>query len=134
MSRPRAIAVLLALAGLLGLVAVWRWPVDAPSLACPDGGPVQLGEGGVASCAPGAPLPAGQALTLRQKFDCNTATEADFALVPGVGPSLARELVAARDGGYSSWEQIDAVTGVGLTRLNALQAACEIRVMDAGVW
>ena len=134
MSRPRAIAVLLALAGLIGLAAVWRWPVAQPSLACPDGGPVQLGADGVASCAPGSKLPAGQALTLHQKFDCNTATEADFALVPGVGPSLARELVAVRDGGYSSWEQIDAVTGVGLTRLNALQAACDIRVGDAGVW
>lgn len=134
MSRPRAIAVVLALAGLLGLIAVGRWPVASPSLECPDGGPVQLGPDGVASCAPGAPLPAGQALTLKQKFDCNTATEADFALVPGVGPSLAHELVAARDGGFVSWDQIDAVSGVGETRLIALQAACDIRVMDAGVW
>jgi len=138
MSRPRAIAVVLALAGLLGLVAVWRWSVSAPSLECPDGGQVQLGPDGVASCAPGAPLPAGQALTLRQKFDCNTASEADFALVVGVGPSLAHELVVARsslgDGGFASWEQIDAVSGVGQTRLIALQAACDIHVMDAGVW
>ena len=134
MSRPRAIAVLLAFAGLLGFLALWRWPAAAPALSCPDGGPLQLGAEGVARCEAGAPLPAGQALTLRQKFDCNTATEADFALVPGVGPSLARELVAARDGGFLSWDAIDAVTGVGLTRLNALQAACEIRVVDAGVW
>jgi competence protein ComEA len=134
MSRNRAIAVVLALAGLLGIAFVWRWPVAAPSLDCPDGGPVQLGPDGVASCAPGSPLPAGQALTLHQKFDCNTATEADLALIPGVGPSLAHELVAARDGGFTSWDQVDAVSGVGQTRLIALQAACDIRVMDAGVW
>ena len=134
MSRPQSIAVVLAAAGLLGLFAAWRSPPASPSLACPDGGPLQLGADGVASCQPGQPLPAGQALTLRQKFDCNTATEADFALVPGVGPSLARELVAARDGGFVSWAQIDAVSGVGATRLNALQAACDIRVVDAGVW
>ncbi len=134
MSRPRAIAVVLALAGLLGLAAAWRRPVQVPSLECPDGGRVQLGPDGVASCRPGAPLPAGQALTLHQKFDCNTASEADFALVAGVGPSLAHELVAARDGGFRSWEEIDAVSGVGETRLNALKAACEIRVRDAGVW
>lgn len=134
MSRPQAIAVVLAAAGLLGLLAVWRAPLASPSLACPDGGPVQLGPDGVASCQAGLALPAGQALTLRQKFDCNTATEADFALVPGLGPSLARELVAARDGGFVSWAQIDAVPGVGETRLNALQAACDIRVTDAGVW
>jgi hypothetical protein len=137
MSRPRAIAVVIALAGLLGFVAVWRWPIAAPSLQCPDGGPVQLGSDGVASCAPGAPLPAGQALTLKQKFDCNTATEEDFALVPGVGPSLAHELIVAReagDGGFRNWDQIDAISGVGSTRLIALQAACDIRDVDAGVW
>src|SRR3990167_2031198 len=134
MSRPQAISVVLALAGAIGLLAVWRWPVSSPSLSCADGGPVQLGADGVASCLPGAPLPAGQALTLRQKFDCNTATEADLALVPGVGPSLARALVAARDGGFIDWDQIDAVSGVGPTRLIALQSACDIRVVDAGVW
>lgn len=134
MSRPRAIAIVLAAAGLLGLAAVWRWPVASPSLACPDGGPVQLGSDGVASCAPGAELPAGQALTLKQKFDCNKASEEDFALIPGVGPSLAHDLVAARDGGFVSWEQIDAISGVGPTRLIALQAACDIRDVDAGVW
>ena len=127
MSRPRAIAVVLALAGLLGLAFAWRRPVSAPSLECPDGGPVQLSPDGVASCQP-------EALTLHQKFDCNTATEADFALVTGVGPSLAQGLVAARGGGFGRWEEIDAVAGVGETRLNALKAACEIRVMDAGVW
>lgn len=134
MSRPQAIAVVLAAAGLLGLLVVWRAQVAAPSLACPDGGALQLGPDGVASCQPGLPLPAGQALTLKQKFDCNTASEADFALVPGVGPTLARDLVAARDGGFVSWAQIDAVSGVGEARLNALQAACDIRVVDAGVW
>jgi len=134
MSRPQAIVVVLAAAGVVGLIAAWRAPLASPSLACADGGPVQLGADGVASCAPGAPLPAGQALTLHQKFDCNTASEADFALVPGVGPSVARALLAARDGGFASWAEIDAVSGVGETRLIALQAACEIRVGDGGVW
>ena len=98
---------------------------------------MQLGSDGVASCAPGAPLPAGQSLTLKQKFDCNTASEDDFALIPGVGPSLAHELVVARDsadGGFLNWEQIDAISGVGPTRLIALRAACDIRDVDAGVW
>jgi competence protein ComEA len=134
MSRPQAIVVVLAAAGLLGLIAAWRAPLRSTSLDCPDGGALQLGADGVVSCSPGSPLPAGQALTLHQKFDCNTATEADFALVPGVGPSLARALVAARDGGFTSWSEIDAVSGVGETRLISLQAACEIRVMDGGVW
>lgn len=133
MSRPQAIAVVLAAAGLLGLLSRGR-SATAPEPGCADGGPMQGGPDGVASCQPGLPLPAGQALTLKQKFDCNRATEADFALVPGVGPNLAHDLVAARAGGFVNWEQVDAVSGVGNARLNALQAACDIRVADAGVW
>lgn len=134
MGRPQAIAVVLAAAGLVGLLAAWRPQAAASALDCADGGVVALGADGVARCAPGAPLPAGQALTLRQKFDCNTATEAELALVPGIGPALAHELVVARDGGFRSWAELDAVNGVGAARLNALQAACDIREMDAGVW
>ncbi len=73
-------------------------------------------------------------MTLGQKFDCNTATQADFALIPGVGGQLAAELVAARDGGFVSWDQVDAIKGVGPARLEALQAACDILISDAGVW
>ncbi len=134
MSRPRAIAVVLALMALLGLFAWWRPPVAPAPATCPDGRPMRLSAAGVATCGDGARMPAGKGLTLRQKFDCNLASEADFALVPGVGPHVARELIQARDGGFASWEQIDAVAGVGGVRLQALQAACEIRLGDAGVW
>ena len=73
-------------------------------------------------------MAAGQAMTLAQKFDCNTATADELALVPGVGASVAAELVAARpDGGYATWEELDAVPGVGPARLIALQAACELK-------
>lgn len=134
MGRPQAIAVVLAAAGLVGLFVAWRPSAGGSALACADGGQVALGPDGVARCAPGAPLPAGQALTLKQRFDCNTATEAELALVPGVGPALAHELVVARGSGFQTWAQVDAVNGVGAARLNALQAACDIRETDAGVW
>lgn len=133
-SRPRAIVVLLATFALLGLVATWRMPIAAPSLQCPDGGRVQLGRDGVSSCEPGAELPAGQALALGQRFDCNKASEADLSLIPGIGPALARQLVEARDGGFLSWEQLDAVPGVGAARLSALRTACDISSHDSGVW
>lgn len=134
MNRPRAIAVVLALAALLGLFAWWRPTVVPTPTTCPDGRPMRLSPDGVATCGDGARMPAGKSLTLRQKFDCNLASEAEFALVPGVGPHVARELVKARDAGFISWEQIDGVAGVGGARLSALQAACEIRLGDAGVW
>lgn len=134
MPRASAIAVVVLALAALGLVAWWRQPLEPLPGSCPDGGALRLGADGVARCDGEGELPAGQALTLRQKFDCNTASEADFALVPGIGPSLARELVAARDAGWATWEEIDAVTGVGVARLRALQEACEFRWLDAGLW
>lgn len=134
MNRPQAVAAVLLVAGALGLFAWWRAPSLHRDLDCPDGGLVHLGADGVATCGAGAALPAGQALTLKQKFDCNTATAEDFALVPGIGLSLATELVAARDAGFRDWEEVDAVPGVGQARLIALQSACDIRSADAGVW
>ncbi len=133
MTRPRAVAVVVALVAALGAVALWRPASPAPAVSCPDGGVVRLDGEGVAHCGEGAELPPGQALTLGQKFDCNTATEADLALVPGVGAAVAKALVAARDGGFTSWEQVDAVPGVGSARMLALQAACEFRWADAGL-
>lgn len=130
MNRNRAIAVVLAAAGALGFFAWVRAPRADDVLACDGGGP-RVGADGVIACD-GAPLPPGQALTLHQKFDCNTASEAELALV--VGAEAARKLSAARDAGFSSWEQIDAVAGMGGERLTRLQAACEIRLGDGGVW
>lgn len=134
MTRPAAVAAVVVLAGLAGVFAWWRAPTSPTPTTCPDGGALRLGADGVASCTGASELPPGQALTTGQRFDCNTATADDLALVPGIGPALARELVAARDGGFRSWGEIDAVPGVGEARLAALQAACDIRVGDAGVW
>ena len=134
MQRPQAIAVVLIIAAAAGLWAFWRPATTPTALGCPDGGVWQEGADGVASCQPGRELRAGRALTLRQKFDCNTASEGDLALVPGIGRHVARELVSARDGGFTSWEQIDGVPGMGEARVLALQAACEIRLGDGGVW
>ncbi len=76
----------------------------------------------------GAPLPAGARLTLGARLDLNHATAEELSLVPGVGRSLARELVEerARLGRYSSWDQVDRVRGVGVARLKALQEAAEL--------
>lgn len=133
MRRTRAIALVLLAAGGLGLVAAWPKSLASVSLDC-DGGLPMLGADGVVGCHQGTALPAGQALTLRRKFDCNAASEADFALVPGVGAAVAKALVEARGTGFSGWNEVDAVPGVGGARLTALQAACDIRWDDAGVW
>jgi competence protein ComEA len=133
--RPAAVGIVLLLVGALGVFAWFRPERVAATLDCPDGGSLTLDAQGVARCGSGAPLPPGQAMTVRQKFDCNVATEDELALVPGIGRSVARELIEKRpDAGYQSWEEIDAVAGVGNSRLNALQGVCELRVGDGGVW
>jgi len=124
----RALAVVV-LAGLVVAVgAWWRWPASATPLDCPEG-QVSLDDAGVARCGPGAPLPAGQALTVGQLLDLNAVSADELALLPGVGPELARALVGERQrlGGFTSWEQVDAVSGVGPARLETLRRACSLR-------
>jgi competence ComEA-like helix-hairpin-helix protein len=48
-------------------------------------------------------------------LDLNTATEAELQRLPGVGPALARRIVAHRDsvGGFCSLAHLDDVRGIG---------------------
>lgn len=118
--------------GLVGVGAAARagWPSSRPALDCAPS-VVRLTEGGIARCAEGAPggeVPASVALALGGKLDLNRVREEELALVPGVGRSLARALVQARDErhGFGSWADVDDVKGVGPARLQALQRATEI--------
>lgn len=49
------------------------------------------------------------------KVNINTATEAQIALLPGIGPKLAAEVVNYRtnNGGFKTIEDIKKVSGVG---------------------
>ena len=49
------------------------------------------------------------------KVNINTATEAQIALLPGIGPKLATEVVNYRtnSGGFKTVEDIKKVSGVG---------------------
>ena len=49
------------------------------------------------------------------KVNINTATEAQIALLPGIGPKLATEVVNYRtnNGGFKTTEDIKKVSGVG---------------------
>jgi competence protein ComEA len=84
---------------------------------------------GVAVCGEGAPPTGAQTLALGLKLDLNAASEAELAQLPGVGRLLARKLVEAREaqGRFASWQEVDAVSGVGAAKLETLQAATELR-------
>ena len=119
-------------AAALGLMAVggvarWGWPSSTPALDC-EPAAVRFREG-VAVCGEGSPPTAAQALALGLKLDLNSATEEDLARLPGVGRSLARNLVKAREaqGRFASWAEVDAVPGVGGAKLDTLRAATELR-------
>jgi competence protein ComEA len=71
----------------------------------------------------------GRSLALGRKLDLNSASEEELALLPGVGPSLARRLVSERTarGGFRAWDEVDAVPGVGDAKLRTLQASADLR-------
>lgn len=127
MNRTGSLAV--ATLGLMALGGVvrWRWPSPTPALDC---APAQVRfRDGVAVCGEGAAPTAAQALALGLKLDLNSASEEELARLPGVGRSLAHKLVEARQtqGRFSSWDEVDAVSGVGGAKLVTLQATTELR-------
>lgn len=137
MKPDRTVALGLALVGILaaGAVVLLRWPSTAPALDCPPDEVrfVDAGTATLAVCAkPGSPQQVrpgvGQALTVGQKLDLNTVSEAELARVPGVGKALAHSLIEARtkQGGFRSWDDVDQVRGVGPSKLDALQQAAEL--------
>ena len=131
LSRSGWLAVVAAAALTVGLGVRLSWPSAVPALDCPASD--LRFDGGVAFCAPGSPItrgPIGPALTLGVKVDLNRATAEELAVLPGIGPALSRAIVEARSGrggAFQSWEEVDAVPGVGPTKLDVLQASAEIR-------
>jgi len=115
LSERRLVVLLLALAvvGHLAKLAVGR-PEEAP-------GAIRLLRGGSAS-APGA-LEAQRALVERvasplapgERIDADRADAVEFARLPGVGPVLAKRIVAERGraGPFRSLSGLDRVPGIG---------------------
>jgi competence protein ComEA len=126
--NTKGLAVLLGVVLVGGAVLALRWPSQRPVLDCPAD-QIHLDAQGVAHCGPGQPLPAGQKLSAGGKIDLNQATADELALISGIGPALAKALIDERTrlGKFTSWEQVDAVPGVGQAKLTALQSATELR-------
>jgi competence ComEA-like helix-hairpin-helix protein len=56
--------------------------------------------------------------------DLNTATEAELAGLPGIGPALARRIVLSRqrDGRFGSVQELERVSGIGPATVSRLGA------------
>ncbi len=127
-SRTRALAIIVGAVALLSGAMFWLRPSQKSSLDC-EPARVRIGSDGIARCDHGAPLPAATALAVGGRLDLNRCTADELALLPGVGPSLAKTIIdeRTRRGGFKSWDELDAVPGVGPARLEALQQSIEIR-------
>lgn len=81
----------------------------------------------------GAPPPPGADVGLR--IDPNTATQAELALLPGVGPTLAENIRAARRARrFRTVEDLDAVPRIGPKTIERLRPALNlpgVRAADA---
>ncbi len=123
MRGGRTAALAVGLLGLLalGLRAQERWPASGPALDCPPSRVRWSGQGteAHARCDEGAGMPPAVGLAIGLQLPLNAAREADLARLPGVGPNVARALIEARP--FRSWDQVDAVKGVGPARLRTLQ-------------
>ncbi len=64
---------------------------------------------------------------VRNKIRLNDATRDDLVTVRGIGDSLAGKIMEARpSGGFRSWDEVDAVPGVGPAKLNSLREHFEV--------
>lgn len=128
MSRTFWLAAVALGALAVGAAVHLSRPSPAKSLDCDPAEVRWVEEGGVqvARCAPSLPPhpgPAAQALTVGQKLDLATASQADLEVLPGVGPSLAKAILRARaEHPFESWEDVDRIPGVGPSKLAVLKA------------
>jgi len=134
LSRTHWLAALGIICVGVGVALRMRWPSAAPALTCPVESVrwMDAGTMWVASCTSGSATgraPAGPMMTLGARLNLNDATAEELALIPGVGPTLARALVKERGelGGFRSWEEVDAVSGVGPAKLDILKRSAELR-------
>jgi competence ComEA-like helix-hairpin-helix protein len=73
--------------------------------------------------APVAALPIDLERLNASQLSLNRATNEELERLSGVGPALARRLIAARDSlhGFRDWSQVDAIPGIGPSLLKKLK-------------
>lgn len=73
-------------------------------------------------------LSAAQRLGLGGKLSLNGVSVDELMLVQGIGPKLAETILNARpDGGFSNWDEVNAIPGIGPSKLLMLQKTTDLR-------
>lgn len=70
--------------------------------------------------------------TTRLRIDLNRAAARELALLPGVGPVLARRIVRDRErlGNFRSLDDLSRVHGIGPKKLSQLGDVCHVSADD----
>lgn len=117
---PRVALVLVLLATLLPAVHR-RWPSGAPVRCEPEGRGIPPAHWIGCRGDPGDPRPLDglERVLLGRPVDLNRATAGDLAVVPGIGPGLAGEVVREREerGPFRSADDLRRVRGIGPARM-----------------
>lgn len=97
-------------------------PATVPSSTPAPSQTASAGSSPASNPKPSPSAPRGSLLNL------NTATAAQLQALPGIGPSMAQRLIDKRTtlGSFRSWDDVDAVEGIGPTTLEKLKAAATI--------
>ncbi len=95
------------------LLVVLGWSVWCPYMRVPDG---QRGAG----------------RSVGYRVDVNTADAAELELLPGVGPSIAQNIVKAREGGavFRGPEDLEAVKFIGPSLVRRVEGWVSYREAD----
>ncbi|MCM6773704.1 helix-hairpin-helix domain-containing protein [Nocardia sp. CDC159] len=89
----------------------------------PVSGPPQLGSAVIPAGQPSTPGARSATSAPHAKINLNTATESDLDTLPGIGPTMARAIIAwrAEHGRFTDLDQLSDVPGIGPTRAARLQ-------------
>ncbi len=110
------------------------WPkASATRNSCADKGTVQTGGTHASTGTCGEPLQVSSPriqFLLQQPMNINNADTDEFALLSGIGPALAKRIVAYREhhGNFASVDDLIHVAGIGPKKLRQIKTSCPLTV------
>lgn len=105
--------------------------LELVNLAAPlsDGAKVTVPAVGDLSAGGEAPQPVVEPASSQERLDINSATAPELERLPGIGPSLAEEIVSFRNanGPFQTVDDLQHVSGIGPAKLDAIRDLVEVR-------
>lgn len=93
---------------------------------CPFADALALEQGDAVDACLVTRMPPEQLDALGQPVDINSASLEELASLPGIGPTLAARIIAARP--FASVDELDEVSGIGPARLRAVRPRARVNL------